>query len=155
MARMGRKPLAAGHVDHLQGSELAKLRLTLILDAMLGKITVADACERLGIRESRFHAMRSHWLQEALELLEPRRMGRPPRQTPPAELSDRLRDVEAELAEVREQLAVAELRRELAETLPDVRELAGRPPKKSTEGRPRRRNRPRPGKRSRRSSPPR
>ena len=79
MARTGRKPLAAGHVDHLQGSDHARLRLKLILECMLGKITVPAACEQLGIGEARFHAMRSQWLQESLELLEPRRTGRPPK----------------------------------------------------------------------------
>jgi hypothetical protein len=77
--RRGRRPLAAGHVEHLNGSELAKLRLSLILRTMLGELSVAEACAELEVCESRFHALRTHWLQESLELLEPRRTGRPPK----------------------------------------------------------------------------
>lgn len=131
MARKGRRPLAAGHVEQLRGSEQAKLRLALILEAMQGAVTVGEACGQLGIGESRFHAMRNQWLQEALELLEPRRMGRPPRQTPPAELCRRLEEVERENRELREQLTVAEVRRELAQALPQVSRAAAGPPKKS------------------------
>ncbi|NUQ66310.1 MAG: hypothetical protein HUU20_27935 [Pirellulales bacterium] len=51
-------------------------------------------------------------------------MGRPPRQTPPAELCRRLEEVEAENRELREQLTVAEVRRELAQALPQVSRAA-------------------------------
>ena len=78
MTRMGRKPLATGHVDRLQGSEPAKQRLTVLLETLRGELPVPEACARLGIGESRFHALRGAWLQEALELLEPRPLGRPP-----------------------------------------------------------------------------
>jgi transposase InsO family protein len=47
---------------------------------------VPEACRRLGIGESRFHDLRGAWLQEALELLEPRPLGRPPRAADPAPL---------------------------------------------------------------------
>ena len=77
MARKGRKPLATGHVERLSGSELAKLRLTTLLQTLRGELTVPEACARLEIGESRFHALRNQWLQEALELLEPRPLGRP------------------------------------------------------------------------------
>lgn len=135
MARKGRKPLAAGHVEHLQGSQQAKLRLAMILEAMHGVITVGEACQQLGICESRFHALRNQWLQDSLQALKPRRMGRPPHQTPPAELLRRLQAVEAENRELAEQLAVADVRRELAEALPDLGRTARRPPKKSTPAR--------------------
>ena len=135
MGRKGRPPLAAGHVEHLRGSELAKLRLTMILEAAQGMITVGEACARLGICESRFHALRNHWLQEALELLEPRRMGRPPQETAPADVCRRLEALEAENRELREQLTVADVRRELAEVLPDLGRAARRPPQKSTPAR--------------------
>ncbi|NLG44020.1 MAG: helix-turn-helix domain-containing protein [Phycisphaerae bacterium] len=138
MARKGRKPLAAGHVEHLAGSQRAKLRLALILEAMRGAISVGEACEQLGIGESRFHALRNQWLQGALALLEPRRTGRRPREASSEELCRRLGEVEAENRELREQLAVADVRRELAEALPHVGAAAMGPPKKSAAARPRR-----------------
>ena len=59
MARVGRKPLGAAHVDHLTGSPLAKERLRWILQTMRGERTVEEACRALSIGPSRFHAMRN------------------------------------------------------------------------------------------------
>jgi hypothetical protein len=83
-------------------------------------VTVPEACARLGICEAWFHALRGAWLQEALELLEPRRLGRPPRVAEASEPSSRLRALEAENAAWRQQWAAAEVRRELAAALPHV-----------------------------------
>ena len=58
MATAGRKPLGAGHVDQLSGSERAKLRLATILNTLRGELKVADACQQLGVCQSRFFAMR-------------------------------------------------------------------------------------------------
>jgi hypothetical protein len=120
MARKGRKPLATGHVERLSGSELAKLRLTTLLQTLRGELTVPEACARLEIGESRFHALRNQWLQEALELLEPRPLGRPRQATAATENPPWLAALEADNDELREQLAAAEVRRELAEILPHV-----------------------------------
>ena len=79
MASVGRKPLATGHVDRLDGSERAKQRMTVILETLRGQMTSPVACQALGVCESRFHALRQDWLQESLQLLEPRRPGRPPK----------------------------------------------------------------------------
>jgi hypothetical protein len=113
MARTGRKPLAAGHVEHLQGSDHARLRLKLILECMLGNLTVAAACEQLGIGEARFHAMRSQWLQEALELLEPRRTGRPPQRLASDELLERVAQLETEKRDLEQQLHLSEAREQV------------------------------------------
>ena len=55
MARAGRKPLGAAHVERLEGSLLAKQRLTLILRTMRGELTVSEACRVLSICPSRDH----------------------------------------------------------------------------------------------------
>ena len=120
MTRMGRKPLATGHVDRLQGSEPAKQRLTVFLETLRGELPVPEACQRLGIGESRFHALRGQWLQEALGLLEPRPLGRPPQGADEAQWQSRLQAVEAENRALRQQLTAAEVRRELADVLPHV-----------------------------------
>jgi hypothetical protein len=139
MARKGRKPLATGHVERLSGSELAKLRLRTILQAIRGEITVAEACQRLAICESRFHVMRNQWLQEALELLEPRPLGRPAKQSGPMDLQQRLVALETENEDLRQRLEAAEVRRELAQVLPHVVSADAETPQKKTVPRPQRR----------------
>jgi hypothetical protein len=123
MARVGRKPLGAAHVDHLTGSPLAKERLRWILQTMRGERTVEEACRALSIGPSRFHAMRNRWLQRAVGLLEPRRAGRPPKtETQPSQQADAERL--AALAEANEQLQqrviAAEVREQLARVMPHV-----------------------------------
>lgn len=120
MTRMGRKPLATGHVDRLQGSEPAKQRLRAFLETLQGELPVPEACDRLRIGESRFHALRGAWLQEALELLEPRPLGRPPQPAAAAQWESRIQALEAENRTLRRQLAAAGVRRDLAEVLPHV-----------------------------------
>ena len=114
MKRRGRKPLATRHVDRLDGSELAKLRLETILDTMRGEITVPTACQRLGIGEARFHALRQQWLQEALELLEPRRVGRPPKEVT---TSPRERELDGENVRLAGELQMAQTKQAVAEIM--------------------------------------
>ena len=119
MARKGRKPLGAAHVERLDGSPLAKRRLVLILQTMCGELTVSEACRVLSICESRFHALRNQWLQEALELLEPRRAGRPPK-TPEAPDAEQMSALVAENQHLRQQVEVAQVREQLARVMPSV-----------------------------------
>jgi transposase-like protein len=130
MARRGRRPLAARQVDSLCGSERAKLRLRTILKTLQGQMTVPEACQVLGICQSRFHALRNAWLQESLELLEPRPLGRPP-QVVSAE-QEQLARLAAENRELRQQQHVAEVRQELARRMPYVLRRSGDDPKKGT-----------------------
>jgi len=119
MTRLGRKPQGAGLVPPLTGSEHAKRRLTLFLQTLAGECSVGEACAELGIGESRFFAQRGAWLQESLELLEPRSPGRPTKPEPPESpeesqlLHERVRDLEARAAAV-------EVQAELVRTLPHV-----------------------------------
>jgi hypothetical protein len=113
MATAGRKPLGIGHVDQLSGSERAKLRLATILETLRGELKIADACQVLGVCESRFFAMRNEWLQEALELLEPRVIGRPPQ--PPTD--PRHQELEQTNAELEQQLRAAQVRRDVDQIL--------------------------------------
>jgi transposase-like protein len=122
--------LAARHVDHLCGSERAKLRLQTILQTLQGQMTVAEACGVLGIGESRFHALRNQWLQESVELLEPRPLGRPPQVVSPEQAE--VARLEAENRDLRQQRRVAEVREELAQRLPHILRPTGDDPKKGT-----------------------
>lgn len=121
MERRGRKPLATRHVERLTGSDYAKRRMETLLDSLRGVITIAKACQRLGIQETRFHKLRRQWLQESLSLLEPRRPGRRPRQP---EGTPREAELAAENERLRQQLQLAEARREVAEVLA----VTGAPP---------------------------
>jgi transposase-like protein len=122
--------LAARHVDSLCGSERAKLRLQTILKTLQGQMTVPEACQVLGICESRFHALRNEWLQEALQLLEPRPLGRPPQVVSPEQ--EEVARLQAENQDLKQQRHVAEVREELAQRLPHVLRPTGDDLKKGT-----------------------
>jgi hypothetical protein len=116
MARRGRKPAGAQLVERLEGSEHAKSRLKVILETLSGRRTIPEACEMLGIQESMFHKMRSLVLQTALDRLEPRPAGRPPRLSSAED--QRVAELEAELLKLRVDFKAANIQRELAENLP-------------------------------------
>ena len=103
-------------VERLDGSERAKTRLRVILETLSGQRTIPDACEELGIQETMFHRVRSEVLQTALDRLEPRPLGRPPRQV---SLQDgRISELKDENLQLRVELKAADIRNELAEKLP-------------------------------------
>lgn len=112
----GRKPLELAHVDALDGSDRAKERLRAFLETLQGTLTVDEACQRLGLHESYFHELRHRWLQSALTLLEPQRVGRPPHQEPPGLARESAR-LEAEAEALREELRGALVRQEIAQIL--------------------------------------
>jgi hypothetical protein len=130
MTRRGRKPTGPQLVEHLDGSEHAKLRLKVILQTVIGQRTIPDACEALGICESMFHKLRSAVLQAALGRLEPRPLGRPPRQIFPT--APQMADLESEIQDLRIELRAAQVRRELAEKLPRLSKAADSPGKKTS-----------------------
>ena len=114
----GRKPMGPQLVQHLDGSEQAKERLEVILETIAGNLKVQEACQRLGIKEAMFHRLRMRVLEAALSDLEPRLRGRPRRELSQQEqeneqLADRLKELKGELQ-------IADVRRELAETLPHL-----------------------------------
>lgn len=116
MARRGRKPTGTNLVEHLEGSERAKARLKAILETLSGQRSIPEVCEELGIQESMFHRVRSEVLQTALDRLEPRPLGRPPRQTSPQDVREA--ELEEENLRLQLELKAADVRRELAEKLP-------------------------------------
>jgi transposase-like protein len=120
-------------VASLSGSERAKQRLRLILETLRGECTIPDACAQLGVGESRFHALRHQWLQESLELLEPRPLGRRP-QSP--QTTSEMDELQAEVQQLRQQLHLAAVRREVATVLggqstpsSEIKKTRGRPPR--------------------------
>ncbi len=130
MTRRGRKPTGAQLVEHLEGSDRAKIRLKAILETISGQQTIPDVCEELGIQESMFHRVRSEVLQTALNRLEPRPLGRPAYTPSPEDL--RMKELDEENQNLHTQLQASEIRRELAETLPRLCRPADGPGKKTT-----------------------
>lgn len=117
--RLGRKPLTTAHVNHLSGSARAKDRLRVILETLRGSMTIPDACKLLEIGEAQFHHLRHTWMQEAVELLEPRPVGRPPKQPNVDELRHQCAMLRAEMESLRAQVQGAQVREEITRILSD------------------------------------
>jgi len=106
-------------VHHLDGSDHAKHRLEVILETIAGNLTIAQACEQLGIGEAMFHRLRQRVLQVGLADLEPRQRGRP--SAAPTEAEIKQQELTAEVETLEDELKLSELRYEIASILPHVR----------------------------------
>jgi uncharacterized membrane protein YccC len=131
----GRRPSGPEYVQKLQGSPDAKERLTVILETLFDRCRVLEACDRLAIAETRFHQIRIDALQAALEHLESRPAGRPPRIDP--ESATQIRALEAQVQTLQVELRAAHARAEIALALSKHSDATPTPEKKTT--RPRRR----------------
>lgn len=74
---MARPNKGSAHVAKVQGDEVSKWRVAVILSTMPATRTVAEACHELGIRQTHFDNLRTQALQGAVEGLAPRPIGRP------------------------------------------------------------------------------
>jgi transposase-like protein len=111
MARRGRPPKKLGHVDSLEGDATSKERLKAILETLSGELSVPEACERLGVSETRFHELRQSALEAMLQGIEPRPPGRP-RKEP--EEDEEVAYLKARLAWLEEELQISRVRTEIA-----------------------------------------
>ena len=76
-SRRGRPHEGAELVDKLDDcSEEARQRLKVIFQTLAGDLLVEEACQALGIGRSAFNKLRSQFIDNAVELLEPRTPGR-------------------------------------------------------------------------------
>lgn len=105
-------------VHHLDGSEVAKDRLKIILETIAGMHTIDEACELLGISEAMFHRLRTQVLQAGLTCLEPRPAGRPSQGHSPEH--QRIAELEAALQEKDTELKATEVRLEIAQAMPQL-----------------------------------
>lgn len=124
----GRKPLGPALVEHLDGSQMAKERLELILQTLTGQVTVVAAAERLDISEAMFYKVRNRVLQGCLEDLEPKPRGRPPQFSTPAQ--ERCATLTAEVTALHRELRAQTVRLEVAQIRPQAQSAA--PVKKTT-----------------------
>ena len=122
MTRRGRKPSGTKLLDKFPASARAQARMRAILQTLSGQKTIAEACEELNIREAMFHRMRDQALAAGLEALEAKPMGRP-RTATTAEAS-RVAALEQQQKDLKMALHAAELRAEIAGSMPHL--LAGR-----------------------------
>jgi hypothetical protein len=136
----GRHPAGPEYVEQLEGSELAKRRLRIVLETLAGKCGIGEAAKLLGVSEQRVHQLREEALQAALVELEPKTPGRRPRAA-----ADEAATAE-QMLELEKELRASEIRQEIALVFP---ELVVRPedrtatePEKKTTARPKRRARP-------------
>jgi hypothetical protein len=114
----GRPPEGVNHVDRLEGPEELKERLRVILETLTGACSIPQACERLGISESRLHDLRREALEGALGALMPRPAGRPASTLPPG--AEREADLELRVKELEVDLQAALVRTELALAMPHL-----------------------------------
>jgi transposase len=114
----GRKPAGPDYVEHLGGSAKAKERAKAVLETLAGQITVQEACRRLGIGAAFFGRLRKRFLPGGVPALEDRPAGRRPRQASAAE--QRIEQLETDLQQTRLDLQAAQLREEIALTMPHL-----------------------------------
>jgi len=122
----GRKPSGPAAVDRLPASPQARERLRVILETLAGTCRIGEACAQLQLSEQRFDQLRTQVLQAALDSLEPRSVGRPPRAVPAAAVTA----LEARVAELEIELRAAQVREEIALALPAVHVTPGEQAKK-------------------------
>ena len=76
------------------------------------------ACAELGVSESRFHELRSEWLQQSLAPLEPKPLGRPkPVMTPE---QAQIEELKALVERLSKELARSQIKEELALSMPQL-----------------------------------
>ena len=100
----GRPNKGLAHLDKHDVSELSRIRSRIVLQTVMGELSVHEACERLGIDRSRFARLRDDALRQYQEAFEPGSPGRPVE-----------RDVEADAREQELRDRIAQLERELRE----------------------------------------
>jgi hypothetical protein len=92
--------------------------MEVILETVAGKLTIREACDRLGIEEAMFFRLRMQALQAGLSRLEPRPAGRPPRSQ--SVEGERIAELEQELQDKEVELKATGVRLEIAQAMPQL-----------------------------------
>ena len=115
----GGRPAAGREIlGRLDGSEHAKARLDAVLATISGECGVEDACSMLGVSPTAFTNIRKAALQGALQALEPKPLGRPPRLK--TEEDRKLAEYEKRLVDMKREVEAARVREELSLTMPFI-----------------------------------
>jgi transposase-like protein len=114
----GRHPSGPEYVEQLEASALAKERLRIVLQTIVGEYRVQEACQLLGIGEQRFDQLRRQALQAAVEGLESKPSGRPRQEESVG--PDEVVALRQRIAELEGELQASRVREEIALVLPRV-----------------------------------
>jgi transposase len=114
----GRKPSGPEYVQRLEGSAKAKERAEVVLATLGGRLSVQEACRRLGVGEAYFNRLRLKFLRGGLPALEDQPAGR--RRRPVAAASQQIDALETALGEAKLALEAAQVREEIALTMPQL-----------------------------------
>ena len=112
----GRHPAGPEYVEQLEGSELAKRRLRIVLETLAGRCGIGQAAELLGVSEQRVHQLREEALQAALVELEPKTPGRRPR----AAADEAAAAAAEQMLELEKELRASKIRQAIAPVFPGV-----------------------------------
>jgi hypothetical protein len=117
--RRGRPHEGAELVEKLlDGSEVARQRMKVIFQTLAGVFTVEQACQILQINRSAFNKLRSQFLANAVQLLEPKAPGRKKKIATPQELENQ-RLIE-ENRRLKFELRAQQLREEIGLLMPHL-----------------------------------
>jgi len=119
MTRPGRKPTGAKLLDKFTASAHALARMRAIMETLSGAKTIPEVCAELEIGEAMFHRIRAEAMQAALEALEPKPMGRPCVATT-TPLPATAAALEQENYDLKIRLRAAEVRAEIAQSMPHL-----------------------------------
>jgi transposase len=114
----GRKPSGPEYVRRLQGSAKAKERAEVILATLAGQLSVKEGCQRLQVGEAFFNRLRLKFLRGGLPALEDQPAGR--RRRPVSAAEKQIGVLETALGEARLALQAAQVREEIALTMPQL-----------------------------------
>lgn len=131
----GRPPKGSSLVDGLEAPFEVKKRLKVILETLSGGLSVAEACKRLGVSETRLHELRQEALSAAAAGLQPKHAGRPRKETP--QENSKIGQLEQEIRQLRLELRFAQTREEIAIVMPHLLkprdgQLSKKKPKRKT-----------------------
>jgi hypothetical protein len=136
--KRGRRPAGPEYVKLLDGSDIAKERVQIVLETVAGTCGVDDACQRLNICAQRFHQLRQQIMEGAITSAEPGTPGR--RAQLPSAAEDEIQRLEQRVAELERELQASRVREEITLVLSGRGQPPGDPEKKTTS--PPRRGRP-------------
>jgi hypothetical protein len=128
MTRLGRKPIGTKLLDKFRASPQAHERMRVVLETLRGEKTIPQACAELKIGEAMFHRIRGAVLRAGLDALEPKPMGRPRAAT--STPSSVVAALEQENRDLKIELRAAEVRAEIAQSMPHLLTPKGRSKKK-------------------------
>lgn len=112
----GRHAIGPEIAERVAGSSLACTRMRVILETIVGTKPVKDACAELHICEQLFERLRARAIQAGVSALELKAAGRPAKASSAAD--DQIAELKERIADLETELHAAQVRGELATTLP-------------------------------------